>query len=203
MKIPKGKEIRFLCQQSGHCCCDPNIIVTLTFIDVYDLFLAVDKDFEVLMRKLTFYKFEQQTNEDQRKKLVLPAISTSDGEVIPGIKKIAGLNCAFYSKPTCSIYHNRPLACKNYPFAFLGKENEITFSWAKNAEKTCPGIGVGELIEYSYIERNGKVTSDNLNMHLNIAQEINTEAANGKPLTVREVIWIFIVYGEKIRKISS
>lgn len=199
MKFPKGKVIRFQCQQSGHCCCDPNIIVTLTFMDVYYLFLAMDKDFESLMRKLTFYKFKKQTNEDQRKKLVLPAISTSDGDVLPGIKKINGLYCVFYFEPNCSIYLSRPLACKNYPFTFLGKEeNEIKFSWAKNAEKTCPGIGKGDLIEYSYIEKNGKITSNNLNMHTKITQELNTEAANGKPLTVREVIWILIVYGEKI-----
>ncbi|MHA1236715.1 MAG: YkgJ family cysteine cluster protein, partial [Candidatus Hodarchaeales archaeon] len=122
-----------------------------------------------------------------------------DGEVIPGIMKTNGLNCVFYQKPNCSIYHNRPLACKNYPFTFLDHDNEIEFLWAKNAQKSCPGIGEGDLIKYSYIERNGKITSDNLNKHTNLIQELNTEAATGKPLTVREIIWIFIVYGEKVR----
>ncbi|MHA1237512.1 MAG: hypothetical protein ACTSQ9_07640, partial [Candidatus Hodarchaeales archaeon] len=64
MKFPKGKIYRFQCQQSGHCCCDPNIIVTLTFMDVFDLFLAMDKDFESLLVKLTFYKFEKKIDED-------------------------------------------------------------------------------------------------------------------------------------------
>ncbi len=199
MKFPKGKNYRFQCQQSGHCCCDPNIIVTLTFMDVFDLYLAMDQDFESLLRKLTFYTIEQKINENQRKKLVLPAISTSDGDVIPGIMKTNGVNCVFYLKPNCSIYHNRPLACKNYPYTFLDHENKRNFSWAKNAEKTCPGIGEGDLIDYSYIERNGKITYDNLNMHTNFIQELNTEAANGKPLTVREIIWIFIIYAEKVR----
>jgi Fe-S-cluster containining protein len=200
LKLPKENEIHFQCQQSGHCCCDPNIIVTLTFMDVYDLFLAVNKDFESLIRKLTFYKFTKGVNEDQRKKLVLPAISTSVGEIIPGIKKINGLNCVFYSKPNCSIYHNRPLACKNYPFTFLGKDNKRLFSWAKNAEKTCPGIGEGNIVETSYIERNGSITSEYLNMHTDFIQELNIEAVNSKTLSAREVIWIFIVYGEKIKK---
>ena len=199
MKFPKGKNYRFQCQQSGHCCCDPNIIVTLTFMDVFDLYLAMDQDFESLLRKLTFYTFEEKINENQRKKLVLPAISTSDGDVIPGIMKTNGVNCVFYLKPNCSIYNNRPLACKNYPYTFLDHENERNFSWAKNAEKTCPGISEGKLIDYSYVEKNGKITSDNLNMHTSLTQELNTEAANGKPLTVREIVWIFIVYGEKIR----
>lgn len=199
MKIPDPKEFRFQCQQSGHCCCDKTIIVTLTFTDIYDLYLALDMDFESLMRKLTFYKFEKQTKEHQRKKLVLPAIITSDGEVIPSVKKINGLNCTFYTKPNCSIYHNRPLACKNYPFTFLSKGNGMKFSWAKNAEKTCPGIGKGDTIEHSYIERNGKITLNSLDMHTNFIQELNTEASNGKPLSVREVIWMFIVYGEKMK----
>ena len=199
LNSPDRKNFRFQCQQSGHCCCSPNIIVTLTFMDVFDIFLALDKDFESLLRKLTFYKLEGNVNEDRRKKLVLPAISSSDGDVIPGIKKINGLDCIFYLKPKCLIYRYRPLACKNYPFTFSGEDREIKFSWAKNAEKTCLGIGEGDPIDYSYVERNGKVTSDNLNMHTSLIQELNTESANGKPLTVREIIWIFIVYGEKKR----
>ncbi len=199
MKISEPKEIRFQCQQSGHCCCNSKIIVTLTSTDVYNLYLAVDKDFESLMRKLTFYKFEKQPKVHQRKKLVLPAISTSDGEVIPGIKKINGLNCTFYNKPNCSIYPNRPLACKNYPFTYLSKGKGSKFAWAKNAEKSCPGVGEGAIVKTSYIKRNGEETANSLNMHTNFIQELNTEASNGYPLSVREVIWMFIVYGEKMK----
>lgn len=198
MKISELKEIRFQCQQSGHCCCDSKIIVTLTFTDVYNLYLAVDKDFESLMKKLAFYKFEKQPKIHQRKKLVLPAISTSDGEVIPGIKKINGLNCTFYNKPNCSIYHNRPLACKNYPFTYLREGKRMKFAWAKNAKNNCPGIDEGAIVETSYIKKNGEETANSLKMHTNLIQELNTEASNGNPLSVREVIWMFIVYGDKV-----
>ena len=197
MKNHSQKEIRFTCQQSGQCCCDPKIIVTLTFIDVYNLYQAVNKDFELLMRKLTFYRFEKQTKNKQRIKLVLPAVSTSDGEVIPSIKKINGLNCTFFTKPNCSIYNNRPIACQNYPFTFQNNE-EGKFSWAKDAKSTCPGIGRGPLVEDSVVDKLRKITYKTINLHANFIQELNTEADRGKPLSAREVIWMFIVYGEKI-----
>ena len=197
--MSKHTKLSFECQQSGHCCCDPNIIVTLTFLDVYNLFLELDRDFESVIKNLTFYRFTKKTNHRQMEKLVLPTISTSDGEVIPGLKKINGMNCTFYTKPNCSIYSKRPLACKNYPFTFLDIPSDQGFYWAKGAEKSCPGIGKGNLVDKKYIEISRKITNDTISIHQDLIQELNTEAIKGKPLTVREIIWIFIAYGEKMK----
>ena len=168
-------------------------------MDVYNLYQAVEQDFEVLIRKLSFYKFEKKASEKQKIKLVLPTVSTSDGDIIPGIKKINGLNCTFFTQPNCSIYHNRPLACRNYPFTFLRDKTSLKFSWAKNAEKTCPGIGKGEIVDVSYIKQSGDLTLNSLSLHKNLIQELNTEVDRGNPLSAREVIWMFIIYGEKIQ----
>ncbi len=191
-------DIRFKCQQSGHCCCDPGIIVTLTFHDVYRLYQALDNDFEFMVKKLTFYKIDSTLDDTIRKRLVLEAIQTTEGDVIPGLKKVGGMNCVFYTHPNCTIYHFRPRACRNYPFAFLGVQNQIEFLWAKNAEQSCPGIEKGSPLPISELDREGHKTLADINSHNDFIKQLNIEARSENPLSAREAIWIFIVYGEKI-----
>ncbi len=190
-------DVRFECQQSGHCCCDPQIIVTTTFLDIFQIFSQLDGDFEYLLKKLTFYRVETDLNLELRKRLVLTPVQTSDGKIIPGLMKINGLNCVFYSKPNCSIYNSRPRACRNYPIAFLGAEAEAPFIWAKDSKETCPGIGKGIPLSFPSVIQQGKITLEEINTHNDLVHELNIEASKGKPLSAREVVWMFIVYAEK------
>ena len=193
----KPQDIRFECQQSGHCCCDPKIVVTTTFLDVSSLYLATERDFDYLLKKLAFYRIETDLSPESRKKMVLSSIHSADGEIIPGLRKINGQNCVFYSKPKCSIYQNRPRACKNYPIVFLDTQSKNQFIWAKDAKKTCPGIGRGNTLALTSVIEEGKITMEEIRIHNELVDELNVEASKGKPLSAREVIWLFIVYAEK------
>jgi Fe-S-cluster containining protein len=165
---------------------------------VYSLYQALDNDFDYLLKKISFYRIETDLTSVSREKLVLSTIKTSDGEVIPGLRKINGQNCVFYSKPNCSIYHSRPRACRNYPIAFLDSRSKNQFLWAKDSEQTCPGIGKGKLLILSSVVQKGKITLEEIKAHNDFVNELNTEAAKGKPLSAREMIWMFIVYAEQI-----
>ena len=48
-----------------------------------------------------------------------------------------------------------------------------------------------------------KKTLEEIKIHNDLVNELNFEADNNKPLSVREVIWVFIAYGEKIRARSA
>ncbi|MFX1284364.1 MAG: YkgJ family cysteine cluster protein [Promethearchaeota archaeon] len=196
MKEISLAEKRFICQQSGHCCCDPNIIVTLTFRDILRLFIALYRDFRLLLQKITFYTLDSITSPLIEKQMVLKTIQTSDGKIIPGLKKHSQKVCVFFIPPNCSIYSFRPLACRNYPLAFV-KENELIVStWAKNSEKTCPGIGKGSPLSLKNIEQRGKQFFEEIEKHNQVVKELNIEALNKHPLTAREALWTLIIYGE-------
>ncbi len=197
MSSAKPPEFYFECQQSGFCCCDPKIIVTTTFLDIHSLYLALEREFEYLLKKLSFYRIDTDLSPELRKKLVLSAIHTTDGEIIPGLRKINGQNCVFYTRPNCSIYRYRPRACKNYPIAFLGNKSKNRFIWAKDSEKVCPGVGKGRLLSLTTLIQEGKMTLEDIQAHNDLINELNTEASKGTPLSAREVIWLFIVYAEK------
>lgn len=190
------EKMRFTCQQSGHCCCDPNIIVTLTYRDLLRLFTTLYCDFRLLLQKISFYTLDSTTSPILEKQMVLETILTSDGKVIPGLKKHSKKICVFYSRPNCSIYSSRPLACRNYPLAFV-KENELIMStWVKNSPKTCPGIGKGSPLSQKNIEQRGKRFFKEIEKHNQVVRELNVEASNNRPLTAREALWTLIIYGE-------
>ena len=193
-----SSSIRFQCQQSGHCCCDPGIVVTLTFFDVYRLYQFLENDFEYMIKKLTFFKLDNSFDESIRKRLVLEAIQTQEGNVVPGLKKISGENCIFYKQPNCTIYSSRPKACRNYPFAFSREREHIEVLFAKDASKNCIGIGKGSSLPISGLYKQGRETLREINQHNEFINELNIEASKGNPLSAREAIWMFIVYGEKL-----
>ncbi|MHA1993331.1 MAG: YkgJ family cysteine cluster protein [Candidatus Hodarchaeales archaeon] len=197
MSSSKLQEVRFKCQQSGHCCCDPKIIVTTTFLDMYNLYQALENDFDYLLKKISFYRIESDVNLVSRKKLVLSSIQTSEGEIIPSLRKVKASNCVFYTKPNCSIYQYRPQACKNYPITYLDSKSKNQIIWAKNSQKTCPGIGKGKPLSLNRLIQEKKTTLEVIKTHNDLIHELNTEAAKGEPLTAREVLWMFIVYAEK------
>ncbi len=193
-------EKRFTCQQSGHCCCDPNIIVTLTFSDLFRLFNTLNNDFRLLLQKISFYTLNETHLPIMQKQMVLKPIQTSQGNVIPGIRKLEGEFCVFFHRPNCAIYTNRPLSCRTYPLAFVRENEQIICIWAKNAQKTCPGIGNGSPLSQTYIDQRGKLFFDEIKKHNHVVREVNMEASQGRPLTAREVLWVLVTYGESEHK---
>ncbi len=191
------KEMRFKCQQSGHCCCDPNIIVTLTFRDIHRLFLALEKNYQLLLQKISFYTLGESTSTITKQQMVLEPIHIDRGNVIPGLRKYQQESCVFYTPPNCSAYSQRPLACRNYPMTFIEEKDHFVSTWVKNSKKNCPGIGKGSQISLKFIDQQGTLMFKEIKEHNQVVREINIEASKGHPLTAREVLWILITYGEK------
>jgi hypothetical protein len=61
----------------------------------------------------------------------------------------SNLDCVFFRDGRCSVYENRPLQCRSYPFwgTFTGSPED----WNREAE-SCPGINVGALHSRQDIE---------------------------------------------------
>jgi Fe-S-cluster containining protein len=192
-----SQEKRFTCQQSGHCCCDHEIIVTLTYRDIFRLYTALENNFQKLLQQISFYKLDKSTQLLIREQMVLTPIQTSQGNIIPGLRKREDDSCIFYFQPNCSIYLHRPLACKNYPLAFIKEKKEFSCVWAKKSLKSCPGIGKGPIIELNEIKKQAIEYFKEINSHNHVVDELNIEAKKGKPLTARECLWVLLAYGEK------
>ncbi len=197
MTIILPQEKRFTCQRSGHCCCDREIIVTLTYRDIFLLYKVLEQNFHELLKQISFYRLDKSTKSLLKEHMVLTPIQTSQGDIIPGLKKRKDNSCIFYFKPNCTIYSHRPLACKNYPLAFIKEKKEILCVWAKKSLKTCPGIGKGQLLKLNEIKNRGTDYFKEINLHNHVVNELNIEAKNGRPLSARECLWILLAYGEK------
>ena len=187
-----------MCQQSGHCCCDQNIIVTLTYSDIYRLYLALNKNFNRLIQKIIFYSLSTNSDKILQNQMVLNPIHSSDGLVIPGLRKFEGGRCIFYKQPNCMVYSKRPLACQNYPFAFVKHQNKIAFTWVKNSINTCIGIEKGFPISDDEIKRLGRKFFEEIYNHNKLVENLNLEASKDNPLSAREALWMMTFYAEKI-----
>ena len=184
------EEKRFKCQQSGFCCRNREIVVTLTYHDIFRLYSALENNFDRLIQKLSFYKMNDSVQKELLKQLVLSPIQTSQANVIPGLRKREDSSCIFYFPPNCSIYADRPLACRNYPVAFVKEKKDISCVWVKKSLKSCPGIGKGAPIDPFNIRKLGNEYFENIKSHNYVIGEINKEVTKGKMLTARESIWI-------------
>jgi len=123
-----------------------------------------------------------------------------EGFVIPGLRKNEEGPCIFYHHPDCLIYSNRPLACKNYPIAFLGEDGKISPVWAKDSLQSCPGIGKGSKIALEEIKKLGKYVLEEIRIHNNVVKNFNIEAAQENPLNARGALWVLVIFGEKEKK---
>lgn len=195
MDLSSLGEGRFECQQSGHCCSNSKIIVTLTYKDLFRLFLLLDKDFRKLLQKISFYTLIQPDHVLQEQ-MVLEPIQTSEGDIIPGLRKVNDF-CTFYAHPDCLIYPKRPMSCQSYPLAYIKEEQKIICTWVKNSQKTCPGIGKGAILSHRFIHDLGVKYLQEIETHNQVVNELNKEALNGRPLTARGALWVLITYGEK------
>jgi Fe-S-cluster containining protein len=71
------------------------------------------------------------------------------GKARLSLKEKANYDCIFW-KEGCTVYEERPMQCRAFPFwPDILRSGE---TW-KNAALSCPGIGKGEWIDPSYIER--------------------------------------------------
>ena len=59
-------------------------------------------------------------------------------------------DCQFLENKKCSIYTARPIQCRTWPF---WKENMNAKKWNKELIYFCPGIGKGNLISSSMIQK--------------------------------------------------
>jgi Fe-S-cluster containining protein len=75
-------------------------------------------------------------------------VSMGDGNERLSLKEKAGLDCIFWSDG-CTVYRNRPLQCRTFPFwaSVLGSQA----AW-KMAQSGCPGMGQGEFHSGEEIE---------------------------------------------------
>ncbi len=193
--IPQEK--RFTCQQSGHCCSSREIVVTVTYRDLFRLYTALESNFQQLLNKISFFRLDKTIPLITRKQMVLTPIKTGQGNVIPGLRKREDNSCILYYPPNCGIYNSRPLACRNYPLAFIKKKKEITCVWVKNSLKSCPGIGKGPPLDFNTLKNNGIEHFKEIQTHNHIVADLNVESVHGKPLTARESLWVLLAYGEK------
>jgi Fe-S-cluster containining protein len=72
-----------------------------------------------------------------------------EGKARLSLKEKANYDCIFW-KEGCTVYAERPGQCRTFPFwPDILRSGE---TW-NNAALSCPGIGKGERIDPSYIER--------------------------------------------------
>jgi Fe-S-cluster containining protein len=169
----------------------------LTFEDVFKLLSGVKTDFDALLKVISFYKIKGNNNQVLQNRMVLSAVKTKEGIIIPGLRKLKNSNCIFYKKPNCKIYSKRPLACRTYPFAFHQSKPIITWTWAKDAEKTCLGLGKGKNWSETKLKKLGEEALELIRRHNELIKELNLEASDRTPLTAKEILWIFIAYAQK------
>jgi len=53
--------------------------------------------------------------------------------------------CIFLSSNRCTIYENRPLICRFYPFIMF-KTDDYVFK----VDKHCEGVGLGKVVDERY-----------------------------------------------------
>ena len=118
-----SKGLRFKCSRCSRCCRHTPGYVFLTRSDLVGLVKATGLTEEGVLEK-----YCREVNIGGFRRVSL--------------KEKANLDCIFWEDGGCSMYHDRPLQCRSFPFWNLHLYSEE--SWQK-AAKDCPGIGQGSL----------------------------------------------------------
>lgn len=210
--------MQFQCQRSGKCCSHPNIVITITHKDIWQLVNHFD-DYDSVLSVIKFVKVPEHTaspdlelplsNETFNDSLVLKPIMTTEGSGIFILRKQLDRpnQCVFYdpSSHSCTMYASRPLACQNFPFGISTFENRPIVTWVKDAGNFCPGIGKGKVWSDKTLQKIGKNTFETLERYSAIVKEINYEAELGKPLTPENAV--FVLYSaantDNVREIPA
>ena len=124
--------LRFECQPDCGKCCTNEAREGSVFLEAFDV--------ERLARRLGItpqaFAAELTTGEDDEREL-----AQRDGA------------CVFLEEGRCTVYEDRPIQCRVYPFfpldGFSPIESEYTWRYEK---RFCPGIGKGRLYRKAEIE---------------------------------------------------
>lgn len=130
----------FECTQCGRCCGNESGYVLLTELD----FLQIQKHF-----------FEVENWNDY-----LHWVLLGDGEYL-SLKEQGNYDCIFLEEKGCSIYQDRPMQCRLYPFWNSVIKSE--YSWKKES-RYCPGINQGNTI--GLYEVGKKIVEQRMNPYL-------------------------------------
>lgn len=122
------KDISFKCINCGICCGD-----------------TIKKKRHILMLK---EEVDQLSNITHKKIIDFSSTYNDKSPYLFEMKKKDDGKCVFLSpKNTCSIYANRPLICRCYPFELVNQTNGIyKFSFTNE----CPGINSDNLLNKKY-----------------------------------------------------
>lgn len=201
--------MKFACQRSGRCCSHPKIWITLTHEDLFRL-LSITNTPEDLQKIVSFLKIDSDMtktdHEELLNKLVLPPVLSTEGEVIPVLrKKNENPECIFYdsSNHACTIYDYRPLACRNFPLGFTEFAGKKAITWNELGKEFCPGINKGEELTKEQLKSLIKETETIMKNFKTIVEEINIEAINNNPLTPQEILYTLIYISSKKKTLTA
>ncbi len=125
------KGLRFSCRMCSYCCSAEPGYVYLTKDDIEAASGALGCSFDEFIRRYC-------------------RLVDFGSYSLVSLLERADYDCIFLSDKGCAIYSARPLQCRTYPFWRNVLESEE--SWKREAE-SCPGIGKGEIIPRSVIEK--------------------------------------------------
>lgn len=202
--------MKFSCKNSGKCCSHPNIVVTLTHEDIFNLMQAC-VNFNELIKRVQFMVDPKAMNEpssnsqdDRGVKTVIQNVKTTSGPGVFILRRVGLNTCTFYNTEShlCSIHDIKPRACKNFPFAFHKEQNSnsISVSWVHTAEGFCPGIGSGEDTKGDHFEKSGRETLNVIDTYNQILENINKEAEEKGALSAQETLMTIYLVTEKYNK---
>jgi len=121
--------VRFKCQRCSICCGDTKEKVRRIFL--------LEKEVD-LIAKRTSKKIED----------ISEKIEGFEPYIYVMRKTKEGV-CKFLNDNSCSIYEDRPLVCRFYPFQLQSSKNgQYYFMYTKE----CPGIGKGSILKISFYE---------------------------------------------------
>ena len=185
------KELKFECIHCGNCCCDPNTLVNVTYLDILQLKNGLKFTIEELLEVLGFYVYEKKLLQDELLKMVIPPIQTENGPAFVALRKLESGTCVFYNqeKQRCSIYSARPAFCKTFPFFYFyssTRENNTEISnlkidYTEKALTYCQGIkNSAPQIDYDFWLRIGKTTLNALVKNEKFTIQWNNESKTSK-----------------------
>jgi Fe-S-cluster containining protein len=130
--------LRFSCARCSGCCRGEAGYVFLSKEDLIRLLRRLSLDF-----KRFFQEYCTLVDTGTGMALSLRDVARSE----KGGK--ASFDCALWGEEGCSVYEDRPVQCRTYPFWASIVEDDA--SWRREA-RSCPGMGSGELRSRAYIE---------------------------------------------------
>jgi len=205
------KEFRFECTRCGNCCTDKNTLVNVTYLDILRIKKGLNLTLEEVIEILGFYIFDEESTEEDRKKMVISPILTEKGLAHIGILKKSSGACYFYDENNkgCKIYKLRPMFCRTFPFSFKILFDKINKSKAKiklfyteKGKQYCPGIGSdAPIIKDSEWIKIGKQTIENLNDNSLFIDQWNRAVIKEQiSPTVRNLLLTIFNFDDKIRR---